>query len=99
MRKITLGHSDLDVGIIGLGCMGMSEFYGATDETESIATIHEALELGINFFDTSDMYGIGHNEKLVGRALAGNVTGRLFVLSLGLCAVKMVFALMAGQTT
>jgi aryl-alcohol dehydrogenase-like predicted oxidoreductase len=71
MRKITLGHSDLDVGIIGLGCMGMSEFYGATDETESIATIHEALELGINFFDTSDMYGIGHNEKLVGRALAG----------------------------
>jgi aryl-alcohol dehydrogenase-like predicted oxidoreductase len=71
MRKIKLGQSNLEIGVIGLGCMGMSEFYGDADETESIATIHEALELGLNFFDTADMYGIGHNEKLVGRALAG----------------------------
>ena len=71
MRKIKLGHSNLEIGVIGLGCMGMSEFYGDTDETESIATIHGALELGLNFFDSADMYGIGHNEKLVGRALAG----------------------------
>jgi aryl-alcohol dehydrogenase-like predicted oxidoreductase len=70
MRKITLGHSDLEVGMIGLGCMGMSEFYGEADEAESTATIHQALESGINLFDTADMYGVGHNEKLVGKTLA-----------------------------
>ncbi|MBV8355598.1 MAG: aldo/keto reductase [Candidatus Eremiobacteraeota bacterium] len=67
MKKRTLGK--LIVSEIGLGCMGMSEFYGATDEPESVATIHRALELGIDFFDTADMYGIGKNEELVGRAL------------------------------
>ncbi|MBV8151222.1 MAG: aldo/keto reductase [Candidatus Eremiobacteraeota bacterium] len=67
MKKRTLGK--LTVSEIGLGCMGMSEFYGATDEPESVATIHRALELGIDFFDTADMYGIGKNEELVGRAL------------------------------
>jgi aryl-alcohol dehydrogenase-like predicted oxidoreductase len=62
---------DLSVSAIGLGCMGMSEFYGPSDEDESIATIRRALDIGVTFLDTSDMYGSGHNEKLVGRAIAG----------------------------
>jgi aryl-alcohol dehydrogenase-like predicted oxidoreductase len=68
-----LGHPDgLSVGAIGLGCMGMSEFYGATpdDDPESVATIHRALDLGVTLLDTSDMYGFGVNEELVGRAIA-----------------------------
>jgi aryl-alcohol dehydrogenase-like predicted oxidoreductase len=61
----------LEVSGLGLGCMGMSEFYGTTDEQEAIATIHRALELGVSFLDTADMYGPFTNEKLVGRAIAG----------------------------
>jgi aryl-alcohol dehydrogenase-like predicted oxidoreductase len=67
----TLGSDGLVVSAQGLGCMGMSEFYGAGDDDESIATIHRALDLGVNFLDTSDMYGPYRNEELVGRAIAG----------------------------
>jgi aryl-alcohol dehydrogenase-like predicted oxidoreductase len=67
----TLGTTGLEVSAEGLGCMGMSEFYGAGDDDESIATIHRALDLGVTFLDTSDMYGPYLNEQLVGRAIAG----------------------------
>lgn len=71
MESIELGSQGLVVSRQGLGCMGMSEFYGSGDDAESIATIHRALELGVTFFDTSDMYGPHTNEVLVGKALAG----------------------------
>ena len=70
MDTRTLGQ-DLEVSEQGLGCMGMSAFYGTTDEVESTAAIHRALDLGITFLDTADMYGLGRNEELVGRAIAG----------------------------
>jgi aryl-alcohol dehydrogenase-like predicted oxidoreductase len=69
VRTTKLG--DLTVSAQGLGCMGMSEFYGPPDWDESIATIHRALDLGVTFLDTADIYGAGHNEVLVGRAIAG----------------------------
>lgn len=71
MESIELGNQGLVVSRQGLGCMGMSDFYGSPDDAESTATIHRALELGVTFFDTSDMYGPHTNEVLVGRALAG----------------------------
>jgi aryl-alcohol dehydrogenase-like predicted oxidoreductase len=70
-RTRKLGTQGLQVSTLGLGCMGMSEFYGQADEAESVATIHRALALGINFLDTADMYGVGKNEELVGRAIRG----------------------------
>jgi aryl-alcohol dehydrogenase-like predicted oxidoreductase len=71
MQTRKLGSEGLEVSMEGLGCMGMSEFYGETDDEESIATIQRALELGVNFLDTADMYGPFTNERLVGRAIRG----------------------------
>lgn len=71
MKTRTLGTPGLEVSALGLGCMGMSEFYGATDKAESIATIHKAIDDGCTFLDTADMYGSGLNEELVGEALRG----------------------------
>jgi aryl-alcohol dehydrogenase-like predicted oxidoreductase len=71
MRHRKLGNSSLTISAIGLGCMGMSEFYGPRNEEESVATIHLALDQGVNFLDTADVYGIGHNEELVGKAIKG----------------------------
>jgi aryl-alcohol dehydrogenase-like predicted oxidoreductase len=70
-QSTTLGHSHQRIHRIGLGCMGMSEYYGAFDENDSIKILHKAIELGVNFFDTADMYGWGANERLLGKALKG----------------------------
>jgi aryl-alcohol dehydrogenase-like predicted oxidoreductase len=71
IERRRLGSRGLEVSALGLGCMGMSDFYGGRDEAEAIATIHRALELGVDFLDTADMYGVGANEELVGRAIRG----------------------------
>ncbi len=71
MQTRTLGPSGLSTSALGLGCMGMSEFYGDGDEAESVATIHRAVERGVVFLDTADMYGVGRNEELIGKAIQG----------------------------
>src|SRR3954451_24523255 len=71
MQTRKLGTQGLEVSAMGLGCMGMSEFYGSADEGEALATIQRSLELGVDFLDTADMYGPFTNERLVGRAIEG----------------------------
>ena len=68
MQTRKLGDG-LTVSAIGLGCMSMSAYYGPPDEAEAVATLHRAIDLGVTFFDSADMYGLGHNEELVGKAL------------------------------
>ena len=84
MIERTLGIAGPQVSQLGLGCMGMSEFYGAADEAESIATIHRALDLGVTFLDTSDAYGPFTNEELVGRAVRGRRDGVVISTKFGL---------------
>ena len=84
MERRELGRSGVRVGAIGLGCMGMSEFYGPRDEAESIATIHRALDLGVTLLDTADIYGPFTNEVLVGKAIRGQSTSVVLATKFGI---------------
>src|ERR1700674_1175747 len=83
MQLRNLGTQGLRVSALGLGCMGMSQSYGTPDEAESIATIHRALELGVTFFDTAEVYGPFKNEELLGRALKGRREGAIIATKFG----------------
>ena len=90
LPKRTLGRQGLVVSAIGLGCMGMSQSYGTPDDAESVATIHRALELGVDYFDTAEVYGPFTNETLLGRALKGRREGVVV-------ATKFGFAIEEGK--
>ena len=87
-RKLGSGFHSLSVGALGLGCMGMSDFYGPRVESESIKTLHRAIELGVNFFDTADMYGFGENEELLSRAFEGKRNQVLIATKFGVLRSK-----------
>ncbi len=94
MKTRLLGNSDIALAEIGLGCMGMSEFYGPSDDQQSLATLTRALDLGVNFFDTADTYGMGHNERLLGEFIKqGNTARRRKVV----IATKFGIVRQAGQ--
>lgn len=83
MKKNHLGSQGLQASRLGLGCMGMSDFYGAREDADSIKTLHRAIELGVTFYDTADMYGPFHNEELLGRAIAGKREGLTIATKFG----------------
>src|SRR3954467_3502683 len=83
LKNRKLGKQGLEVSALGLGCMGMSQSYGTPNDPESLATIARALELGITFFDTAEVYGVGHNEELLGRALKGKREGLIIATKFG----------------
>lgn len=83
LKKRKLGNQGLEVSELGLGCMGMSQSYGVPDDVESIATIHRAIELGVTFFDTAEVYGPYLNEELLGRALKGKRDGVIIATKFG----------------
>ena len=85
MEKVKLGSQGATVSRMGLGCMGMSEFYGERNDQESSATILRALDLGIDFLDTADVYGIGDNEELVGKTIRGRRDDR--TCGVDMCAI------------
>jgi aryl-alcohol dehydrogenase-like predicted oxidoreductase len=87
-----IGHSGLNSSALGLGCMGMSEFYGATDEAQSLATLEAALAAGVTLFDTADTYGFGHNEQLLGRFLSKHRGQALVATKCGLVRVAGSYA-------
>ena len=98
MKKRKLGRQGLEVGELGLGCMGMSEFYGPGDQFESEATIDRAIDLGVTLFDTSDIYGPFTNEELVGRALLPHRRSRILRVSTHTSSPEICIVGMSAMT-
>ena len=79
MKTRSLGKTGIKVSAIGLGCMGMSEYYGPSNDESSISLLRRSVELGVNFFDTADMYGVGHNEMLLAQAFRGRLREKVII--------------------